>query len=221
MPDVQKAIQAILQTLGSGMPGQRLRAAPCRVVCISRDMGSGGDDVARLLANRLGLDVYDWEILDRISQRLHADPETMRAVDASAGEIRDLWLYSLVTGQDLDAGHYRRHLENIVLSLARSGGIILGRGAHLILAHSGALRVRFVGTPEICARRLAAADGGDPVVLLKTVEEANHRRAKFVQDTFRESLDNPRTFDLTVNTDRIGDPGGAVDLVVNALALLE
>ena len=221
MPDAQKAIQAILQAMGSVTPGKPPRAARHRVICISRDMGSGGDEVARVLGKRLGLEVYGRQILDRISQRLHADPETMRAVDASARELRDLWLYSLVTGQDLDAGHYRRHLENIVLSLARSGGIILGSGAHLILARSGALRVRFAGTPEICVRRLAAANGGDPILLRKSVEEVNHRRAKFVQDTFQESLDNPRTFDLMINTDQFGDLNGVADLVTNAIALVE
>ena len=218
MPEVHKAIQSIIQAVHASTPDSSPRAAPQRVICISRDLGSGGGQVAALLGKRLGLDIYDWEILDRISKRLHADAETMRAVDAGARELRDLWLYSLVTGEDLDADNYRRQLENVVLSLGRSGGIILGRGAHLILARSGALRVRFTGSPEVCARRLAAARGGDPAQWLTTIDEVNHRRSKFVWDSFRARLNDPRTFDITVNTDQFADLEKAVDLLVCMLA---
>ena len=218
MPDVQKAIQSIIQAVSATRPDSTPRVAPGRVICISRDLGSGGGKVAALLGKRLGLELYDQEILERIAKRLHADAETMRAVDASARELRDLWLYSLVTGEDLDADHYRRQLENVVLSLARSGGILLGRGAHLILARSGALRVRFTGSPEACARRLAIAQGGEPASLLHSIEEVNRRRAKFVWDTFRVRLNDPRTFDLTINTDHIVDLEKAVDLLTDALA---
>lgn len=220
MPELQKAVQAILTAIATPPAAHPAGAAKRRVICISRDLGSGGDEIAGFLAERLGLAVYDRQILDRIAERLHADPETMRAVDASARELRDLWLYSLVTGLDLDADHYRHQLENIILSLSRSGGIILGRGAHLVLARSGALRLRITGSPEVCAGRLAGQGQGDGARQLKTIEAVNRRRARFVWEMFGGRLNDALAFDFVINTDRVSDLAKTVDLLLNAMALV-
>lgn len=220
MPDVQKAIQAIVSTIStSGEP--RLVPSGRPVVCISRDCGTGGDEVAKLLAERLGVEVYDRVIVERISQRLDAEPETMRALDAGANQLRDLWLYSLVTGQNLNADHYKRHLINVIVSIGRSGGVIVGRGAHLILANSGALRVRITGSLDICAKRIAEAEGLDIDVARKRVEEVNHNRGKFVWDHFQVRSNDPRTFDLIINTDHISDRQKVVDMLVEAMKMVK
>jgi len=219
MPDVQKALQAILKVIGT--PGEAGPAAGGRrVVCISRDYGAGGDEVARLLAKRLGVDVYDHVVLNKLTQRLTTDAETMRAVETGASRVRDLWLYSLVTGQDLNVDHYKQHLVNIILSLGRTGGVILGRGAHLILANSGALRVRFTGTPALCAQRVAAAQGIDIAAAQALVTETNSRRGTFIWDTFHERLNDPHTFDLVINTDHITDNDKVVDMLIDAMNMV-
>lgn len=219
MPDVQKAMQAILTAIHA--PGFEQRLAPGQpVVCISRDYGSGGDEIAKQLAQRLGVDLYDRVIVDRIAQRLHAEPETMRALDTAATKLRDMWLYSLVTGQNLNADHYKRHLVNVILSLGRNGGVIVGRGAHLILARSGALRVRITGSPDVCAKRVAEAEGLPLDLARKRVDEVNHSRAKFVWDNFQERTNDPRTFDLIINTDHIAENSRVVDMLVDATQMV-
>jgi cytidylate kinase len=219
MSDVQKAIQAMISSITAG--GEPHLAASGRpVVCISRDYGTGGDELAKLLAARLGVEVYDRVIVDRISTRLDAEPETMRALDAGASKLRDLWLYSLVTGQNLNADHYKRHLINVIVTIGRNGGVILGRAAHLILARSGALRVRITGSPDICARRVADAEGLDLDAARKRVEEINRVRAKFIWDTFQERSNDPRTFDLIINTDHITDHQKVVTMLVAAAEMV-
>jgi cytidylate kinase len=174
-----------------------------------------------MLAKRLGVPVYDRVIVDRIAQRLDTEPATMRALDEGASKIRDMWLYSLVTGQNLNFDHYKRHLVNVVVSLGRSGGVILGRGGHLILANSGALRVRITGSVEVCAKRLTERESISIEAARKKVEEVNHIRGKFVWDHFQQRSNDPRTFDLMVNTDHISDFSKVVDLLVDALKMVE
>ncbi len=221
MPDVQKAIQAIVSSIGTSAGKSHLATSGRPVVCISRDYGTGGDEVARWLAERLGVAVYDRVIVDRIAQRLDAEPETMRALDAGASQFRDLWLYSLVTGQNLNADHYKRHLINVIVNIGRSGGVILGRGAHLILAHSGALRVRITGSSDLCAKRIVEAEGIDFETARKRVEEVNHNRGKFLWDHFQERSNDPRTFDLIINTDHIEDRQKVVDMLIEALKMVQ
>lgn len=219
MPDVQKAIQAMLKALQVPL-GAPAVTPPRRVVCISRDYGSGGDEVARLLAKRLGLELYDRVVIDRIAKRLDAEPATMQAVDTGSSHLRDLWLYSLVTGQDLSERSYKRHLINVVVTLGRTGGVILGAAAHLILARSGALRVRFTGSAEACAKRVAAAESLSIEAALKRIEDMNHRRGEFVWEHFQARLNDPRTFDLIINTDRVQDYEKVVDMLVAAADML-
>lgn len=221
MSDVHQAIQGITQAL-QPLGGQRHHTVPHgKVVCISRDYGACGEEVARNLATRLGVPLYDHTILDKIAQRLNAEPATMKAIDAGASPVRNLWLYSLLTGQDLSADHYKHALVSTVLSLGRTGGVILGRGAHLILARSGALRVRITGSPEVCAARIATAEGIGEEQALRRVEEVNHKRAQFIWDTFQTRLNEPTTFDLVINTDQIGDSDAIVRLLLAAQPLVE
>jgi cytidylate kinase len=219
MTDVQKVIQAMISSIEETDEDPRLTVG-LPVVCISRDFGAGGDEVASLLAARLGGQVFDRVIVDRISQRLDAEPETMRALDVGAGKLRDLWLYSLVTGQNLNADHYKRHLVNVIVSIGRSGGVIIGRGAHLILANSGALRVRITGSLDICAKRVSDAEGIDIDSARKRVEEINHARGKFIWDHFHERTNDPRTFDLIINTDHIVGHQKVVDMLMDALEMV-
>jgi cytidylate kinase len=218
MSDVQSALQAIVSAINTiSSDGAK---APAKVVCISRDYGAGGDEVAQILAKRLGVNVYDQVILDRMTQRLDSDKETLKALDSGASRVRDLWLYSLVTGKALNANTYRRHLNNVVLSIGRTGGVILGQGAHLILARSGALRVRFIGSPEVCAARVAAAEKIDLEAARAKVHAANDHRGKFIWDTFQQRLNDPHTFDLVINTDHITDNAKLVDMLVDAMNMV-
>ncbi len=215
MPDVHKAIQAMIQSLRAAE--REPAPAPARpVICISRDYGSGGDAVASRLAERLGLELYDSHIVGLIAERAHADPEAMKALDESAEKARSMWLYSLLTGQDLSRDTYRRHLVNVLLGLGRMGGVIVGRGAHVVLARQAALRARLVGTTDCLVRRVAAEEGLDEAAARKRVDAMNHERGKFVWDTFGARLNEPATFDLTVNTDRLDDVDAVVDMLVTA-----
>lgn len=219
MSEVQKAIQSMMQAVASPTGSGRPTANP-RVVCISRDCGAGGDDIAHLLAKRLGVEVYDHVILDKIAQRLNADPAALKALDSGVSHFRDMWFYSLVTGQNLTADGYKRHLVNVLLSLGRSGGVIIGRGGHLVLAHSGALRVRFTGSEDLCAQRIADAQGISLEAARKTVEDTNQKRGKFIWDTFHERLNDPKTFDLVINTDHITNNAKVVDMLVEAMNMI-
>jgi cytidylate kinase len=95
-------------------------------------------------------------------------------------------------------------------------GVILGRGAHLILANAGALRVRLTGSEAVCAARIAAAEGLDPAAARQRVHDSNHRREQFVRETFGQGLGDANSFDLTLCTDHFADPDGIVDLLLRA-----
>jgi cytidylate kinase len=184
------------------------------VITLSRDYGAGGEQIADQLAARLGVSVYDDELLRQIATRLEDDPAIIRMIDEGLGRAKDMWFYRLFSGKDIGPNAYRHTLVNVVLSLGRVGGVIVGRGAHVILADSCALRVRIAGSPEICARRMADLGHGTVANELVKARKINHARGKFVWEMFGSRLSDAHQFDVTINTDRMISFDQVVDMLV-------
>lgn len=215
-PNVQDAVQAMVQAVTVEAKPAIAGLPENPVIAISRDHGSGGEIIGAMVAQRLGVQLYDRIILDKIAERLKADPDSLRALDEGVGKTRDMWLYRMVTGVDVSPGTYRRHLVNVILSLARVGGVIYGRGAHVVLATSAALRVRITGSLDICAERIAADEETDIETAKRRIEEVNHNRGKFVWDMFQCRMNDPTGYDLIINTDRLTDHEHVVEMLVSA-----
>ena len=214
MSDLISVIAAMAETAAITPPEHTVLRPKKPVITISRDYGAGGDVIATRLAQRLGVPVYDEELLKEVAERLHDDPAIVQMLDESVGRAKDMWLYRLFSGKDVGQDAYRDTLVKVVLSLGRLGGVIIGRGAHLILADGCALRVRIAGSPEICARRMAAQGHGTYDHELAKAKELNHRRGQFVWDVFHSRLSDASHFDITVNTDRMNDFEDVVEMLV-------
>lgn len=183
------------------------------VITISRDYGSGGDVIAHRLSQRLEVPLCDELVLKEVAARLQDDPAIVRMLDEGFGRAKDMWLYRLVSGRDIGSDTYRDTLVRVVMSLGRVGGVLVGRGAHVILHDACALRVRIIGSPEICARRMAVEGHGSFEQELTKVHDINHRRGKFVWDVFHSRLSDASQYDISINTDRMGDFEDVVEML--------
>ncbi|MBC7906867.1 MAG: cytidylate kinase-like family protein [Rhodospirillaceae bacterium] len=212
--NILSVISAMAEVAAAPPPEGTLIKPKMPVVTLSRDYGSGGDIIATRLAQRLGVPLYDEQLLRDVAQRLNDDPAIVQMLDESMGKAKDMWLYRLFSGKDIGHDAYRDTLIKVVMSLGRLGGVLIGRGAHVILADGCALRVRVTGSPEICARRMAEQGHGSYEEELVKANDLNHRRGKFVWDVFHARLSDANQFDITVNTDRMVDFEDVVDMLV-------
>ncbi|MBF0562356.1 MAG: cytidylate kinase-like family protein [Alphaproteobacteria bacterium] len=184
------------------------------VVTLSRDYGSGGDEIAGMLSERLGVPLYDMVILEEIAKRLEADEAVLRRIDEHISTVRDLWLLNVITGHHVDLSSYRRTLVNVVLMVARMGGVIVGRGAHVILSTACALRIRVAGSPDVCAKRVMALEGISEAAALAKIRNVNSNRGRFVWEMFHVRHNDPTQFDITLNTDRMVDMIPCVEMLM-------
>ncbi len=215
MSTVQSAIQALLAS--ASIPAHEIDKRPPKpVIAISRDHGALGRQIANALAKRLDVPVYDREILDKIAERLNTDPQTLKMLDECVARARDMWMVRLFTGVDLSEDAYRNHLVNVIFSLARNGGIILGRGANVVLSTSCALRVRVIASPEVCTKRVVARYGVTESEAREQIEAINHNRGRFVWEMFHYRNSDSTNFDLVINTDRLEAADDVVDMVQSA-----
>ena len=213
----QDALGSIAQAWGLGMaPHEGLRTRK-PLVTIARDRGSGGDEIARGLAAALDVECYDKELIDRIAKAANADKRVVEALDETVKDQLELWLSSVLSKRKYSSSDYLRSLIRTAVGIAPLGGVVVGRACHLILKRFRIFRVRVVGSPEVCAQRLADREGGgDLKQLVEQVKAVNAQRARFVVEHFKISLDDASQFDIIVNTDRYQDMSKVVDVLKTA-----
>ncbi len=188
------------------------------VVTLSRDHGAGGAEVARLLGERLRLEVYDRQILDSIAAHAKVDADLMAQLDEKVAEHKSsAWIRSLFTNNTAFPESYRHHLVNVVLGICNTGGIIMGRGAHVILATRKAFRVRLTGSMDHCVERVAARGQLEPEQAREEVERVNKERGEFLWQMFHRRLNDPTLFDIVINTDNFPTLEAVTDLILVAM----
>lgn len=199
------------------------RTEPVRkpTIAISRCMGSGGDAIARAVADRLELDVYGREILDAVAEQAKVDRGLMSSLNEMAETPRDAWLYSALFGKSVSRDDYLYHLATTVRGLHRLGGVIMGRGANIILEGRDVLRVRITGSVEACARRVAEEDGIDIGAAKRKVKESKRKRGRFTWEMFHRRINDPDNFDLVINTDRLAETAVAADIIIAMVRALD
>jgi len=191
------------------------------IITLSRDYGALGEWIAQELSACLGVPVYDQEILDRIAKQTRTDKFQVQRHDEQNHATLSTLVHSLLSGTTATQQSYRRALYDVVLDLARSDCILVGRGAHLILKDRQVFRVRIVGTTAVCAGRVAAELGVSQQEAEEKVRDVNLTRHNSIQALFGEhfpssTLEHAAHFDLVINTDRIGVQG-AVMVILMAL----
>jgi hypothetical protein len=212
----QSVIRAIIQ---AGVDHEKEDTEDTRkpVVTISRIIGSGGYHVAHALAKCLGVECYGKEILDTIADNADVDADLLKKLHEMVGRTSESWLYSLFFAQNVRRDDYHRALVTTMRGLYWKGGVILGRGSHIVLAGRDVLRVRIIGSVDACAKRIAEQDDISIAQAKKKVRESNRRRGEFLWTVFRSRLNDPLNYDLIINTDNFSGHEQVVDVIVRAL----
>jgi cytidylate kinase len=190
-------------------------------VAISRQAGSRGAVVARLVAERLGWPVYDSELLRRIGEEAGWQPRQLEQVD----EKRGGWLqealgrYFAIPGVPHTA--FLRRLVNTVLTLgARGSCVVVGRGAAQLLPAETTLRVRVVAERPHRVANARHDLGLSEEEADRWVERTDAERLAFVRDNFRKDPTAPEAHDLVLSSSRF-TPEECAGLVVEALGRLQ
>ena len=177
------------------------------VVTVSREHGTGGDEIARKLAETLGLDLFDREIIQRIAENTHLSERVVASLEKDQAMLTD-WLASVSSRTYLSPVEYRYHLSRVVGAVAYHGGaLIIGRGAHLILGQGEALRVLVVAPLEVRVRAVMEAEKLDERDARRRIVTVEAERKAFLMKHFHADFADPTTFDLVVNTSVLGIEG--------------
>ena len=198
------------------------------VVTISRQHGSGGEDVARLVAERLRVPLLDEEIRRRAAERAGVSEPVFEEAErptsfvtrilerlGSVGVMADGGAVETATAVPIPTSeNFRAVVDEVVREAAEEGAVIVGHAAHLALRdHPGVIRV-FVQAPiEARIQRLVHADGVTPTEARRQAETWDRERVRFYQDAYHVNWFDLRLYDCIVDTHLLGTHG-AVETIL-------
>jgi cytidylate kinase len=172
------------------------------VVAVSRGYGALGQETAQALADTLGVRCCDRAILQEVAERADVDVELVRRLDERLKNIRSDWWLTMFGKRSFPKERYLNHLVKVVLNISLKGGVIVGRGAHLILGPERCFRVRIIGSLRQCAQRISAREGVDFDAAVRRVEQVDRERAEYLDELYGVRAADSSNFDLVLNTDR-------------------
>ena len=184
---------------------------------VSREAGSSGTELARLIGQRLGWDVLDKELLDFMTERYRMPHEMLEAVD----ETRANWVHDML-GSFFDArvvshDNYVVHLERIVHLAALHGNVVfIGRGAQAFLPRSHGLAVRVIAPRKQRVDHIMQRHNLSHERAAALINEVDSARRQFCERHFHHDPASAEEYDLLINMGRM-TLDEAADAVIAAL----
>jgi cytidylate kinase len=173
-------------------------------------MGAGDTGFAPTLAERLGLHVYDRELLEQQAVRLGVTEKELETLDEQPAGIFQRFRPGSLYQRYFDA------LGQLMNELPGRGDVlIVGRGGNRFLRDSPpAFHVRLVAPPAVRVRRIMEYRWLREAPARQLIAQSDARRSGFYQQYFGADRADPLEYHLTVNSGRLGPT--AVDLIAFA-----
>lgn len=203
--------------------------AHMRAVTVSREYGSGGGEVAQRLAQRLGWELVDHEILVRIAQELgiselEAEEHDERAeslVHYLIDSMRVLQpaMFAMETSPLLtNMRLYREALTKVVeAAVTRGHVVIVGRGSQVLLANRrDVLHTRIVAPVELRVRYVMQREGLSQSEAEARIQMKDHDRERYLQAQYRRQSNDATLYDVVINSGVL-DLDTVTDLLYRAL----
>jgi cytidylate kinase len=198
------------------------------VVCISRTLAAGGEDIGRAVAERLGYRFVDEEIIYKAAQLAQVDPNIVaaaehkqpflqRLIDKLAAAQEMVGPVSLATGLPMEffqpagsgpranADDLRVLIRAAIHEVAHVGqAVIVAHAASMALAGKpDVLRVLVTASDSKRAERIAAAQHLTAKDAIGVIAKSDRERSEYFQTFYKIKQEQPTHYDLVINTDVI------------------
>jgi len=173
------------------------------IVAISETAGSLGREIGRTAAATLGHEFADREIISKAAERFG---EGVLELTHATEERPTLWERFTETQR-----RYMAYVEAIVLEMAaRDNVVLVGRASTIILGKiPHVLRVRISAPEGARAQRVHQEQGLTAEAAVDYVRRSDHEHAARVRFLYHVDWDDPLSYDLVLNTERLSVEGGA------------
>ncbi|MFN0096681.1 MAG: AAA family ATPase [Dehalococcoidia bacterium] len=191
------------------------------VISVTRQVGTGGEEVAREVADRLGFRLVDYQVIQAAAEEAGVSPETVSEAEHTPSLMTRIlealartpsmpvaaWAdpLPLTTSPLFTSTDYRKFVEEVTRDRADAGQcVVVGHASGVILKDRiDTLRVLITGSPQVRARRIMAGMGVDEKTALRTVERTDAERVEYFRRFYDTGFLTPCAYDLCVNSDHL------------------
>lgn len=184
-----------------------------RIITISRQFGSGGRSIAKKLAEKLGFDYYDKELVKQVSVETGFAPEYIEEKGEYAQTRSKLsYLFSnvgtagIMSGMSVSDYLYTMQ-RKVILDLAEKGGcVIVGRCADYILKDRDDTFHAFIHAPvPYRAERIVRLYGEAEQSPEKRIADKDGKRRVNYEHFTGRTWGAAENYDICLNTEAIGE----------------
>ena len=198
-----------------------------KIICIGRQFGSGGYEIAARTAQRLGIRMYDKDILYLACQYGELEPEILEVSDEKAFNpylfhaIFD-GNYRVLKGLPASKVLFELQSHEIRRIASEESCIFVGRCADYVLRDEPVSLLRvFVSAPfEQRVRHKAELEKLPEKKARQLVTKMDKQRKKYYDNYTGQIWGDPQFYDLNIDTGRIS-VDEAVNLIVSGYARIE
>jgi cytidylate kinase len=198
------------------------------ILTVSRLYGSGGSEVAAIVAKKLDWSLLDNEVVDAVAARLGMSTAEVQAREERVPSLVERLASAMTMGSqewmtpvaaakrptDEQLLDVTRHI--IQEAIARGPIVVVGRGAPAMLAErADALHVFCYAPRKALITRTMKRDQLTEEEAAKLVDDTNRERERWVRMHWEREWRAHENYDLSVNTERLGIEGAA-ELIVAA-----
>ncbi len=170
------------------------------VITISREPGSGGKIVASKLADSLGYDLFNQDLVKFMAENSNKDFSILKTIDEKGLNLLNEWINSWVDKNHLWPDQYMKIYMQVIGAIASHGeSIIVGRGGNFAVNPEIGLRVRIVSPLEKRVKHVVNEYSVPKEEALKRINKTESERSAFVRKYFYRDINDNNNYDLIIN----------------------
>lgn len=182
-----------------------------KIITIGREFGSGGRELGRRLAQKLGIEYYDREIITEIANHTSLSEEYVQQII----ESKPHHLYPITVGrtfsymQDYMFWQVQSVISaqfDIIKKMAeKSDCVIVGRCADYILKEENPFRIFVYADLDARVKRCVRREENDlsEKEIKKQIKAVDKNRAQFYNYFVGEKWGDKKNYDLCINTTKL------------------
>ncbi len=172
------------------------------IITIAREYGSGGRYIGKLLAEKLGIKLYDKELIKEVSRLSGLKEEYIEENEQKRNKLDNMWYYGNLSNND----KLFLSESNVIKKIAKKEScIIVGRCADYILKdNKNVIRVFIYSSLENKVSRAVKYYGLKEKNAKKIIEDTNKKRSEHYKHYTNSTWNNPNNYDICINSDSLG-----------------
>ena len=164
-----------------------------KVITISREFGSGGPEIGKMLAKSLGIEYYDRDLVDKVVEKIGVEKHLVEEADN-----KNFVPYGIETS----LGTRYANLSNkviytqfdVIRKMAKTSCVIIGRCSDYILkGQDDVVNVFFYAPTEVRIKTIMEKmnlSERHAAEVIRDYDNALHRRYKYITGTYRGDRHN-------------------------------